>query len=71
MASEVKAQRILVEDFSLLLIVTIGTLDLCLWTTPPVSISVAAQDCTKQVIKVEGVRPVAGTNACQALRPAP
>lgn len=54
MASDVKAWSVPVEDFLLRLLVTIGTLDLCLLTTPRSFASrLQHPGCTKHVIKVQ------------------
>jgi hypothetical protein len=72
MTSEVKAQKLSVEDFLFRLIVTIGTPDLCLLTTPRTFGSrLQRRGCTKQLIKVEAVGPLVQPDGCRGLRPAP
>src|SRR5262245_54635568 len=54
MASNVKVWSVSVEDFLLRFLVTIGTLDPCLWTTPRRFESrLQHPGCTQHVIKVQ------------------
>jgi hypothetical protein len=71
MASEVKAWSVPVEDFPLRLIVTIGSLDPCLGTTPHGFRSrLRRPGCIKHVIKVKVCHAI-DVGDCRALRPAP
>jgi hypothetical protein len=72
MASEVKAQTVSGEDFFFRLIVTIGTPDLCLLTTPRAFGSwLQRRGGTKQLIKVQAVGPLVQPDGCRGFGPAP